>query len=101
MTFYDSADEAASIELPSHVPSSNLTGLNQSTIDLLRQHFLRCMDVHLVGGDISADYQLGEVEDVMYDLGLTGEEELADLDDERWQTPIGKELFRSYMEDRF
>lgn len=101
MTFCELGEEAAGIEIPSHVPPSNLTGLNQSSIDLLRQHFLRCLDVHFLGGDLCLDFERDEIEDMTYDLGLTGEEELADLDDERWQTTIGKELFRAYIEKRF
>lgn len=100
MIFSDLSGEAADIKLPSHIAPEISKTLKEESVGILRQHFLRCLDVHLVGGDILSDLEHGEIERTIDGLGLSiDSEEEVNFDDERWQTPLGKALFKAYMED--
>lgn len=100
MVFCDLTGEAAGIKFPTHVAPEIVAGLNEENIDLLKRHFIRSMEVHFVGGDIFSDMEIGEFDQMVFDLGLDPKsEDDVNLFDEKWKTPIGKELFRVCMED--
>lgn len=100
MIFSDLSGEAADIKLPSHIAPEISKTLKEESVEILRQHFLRCLDVHFVGGDILSDLEHGEIEETISGLGLSADcEEDVNLYDEKWQTPLGKALFKAYMED--
>ena len=78
-------------------PESKL-GLTGPDDCFLREHFMHCLRVHLLHGDISEDYPADVVLRAVEDLGLWNkdDEEVA-FDDPRWSTVLGKEIFESHM----
>ena len=76
---------------------SNLLKCSESTSigpddKFLREHFRRCLLVNLLGGDISEDYSPADVDDADDEFGVMEDEELLAADDDRWKSPLGKEM---------
>lgn len=54
--------------------------------------------VHLLGGDIREDYDSNAIANAAEQLGLCGDEsKIVPLDDERWQSILGKELLEHHL----
>ncbi|RDB16647.1 hypothetical protein Hypma_002366 [Hypsizygus marmoreus] len=69
----------------------------------LREHFRWCLVVHLLGGDVREDYHVDDVAGLAQELGLLGEtdEDVVQLEDERWQSALGRELFEHHLSYKF
>ncbi|RDB26399.1 hypothetical protein Hypma_006228 [Hypsizygus marmoreus] len=64
----------------------------------LREHFRKCLTVHLPRGDISDDYDIDEIQAACDELGLSERDDaVVPLSDERWHTVLGKELLEWYI----
>jgi hypothetical protein len=88
------------ITLPSHIPNAQKSACAGPDDRFLREHFIWSILVNLFGGDISEDYDTNDIIKVMEDLGVSGEAELAPIDDERWNTVIGMELWEDVLRDK-
>ncbi|KDR65935.1 hypothetical protein GALMADRAFT_1215360 [Galerina marginata CBS 339.88] len=64
----------------------------------LREHFKHCLRVHLLHGDIGADYPRDDIVQALTDLGLWEKDDRAvPFADPRWQTELGKEIFAAHF----
>ncbi|RDB26160.1 hypothetical protein Hypma_006205 [Hypsizygus marmoreus] len=74
-------------------------GLSPGPADVfLREHFRKCLTVHLPRGDISDDYGVREIQAAFHEFGLSDrDEEVLPFSDERWHTVLGKELLEWYI----
>jgi hypothetical protein len=97
--------DIGSVTLPSHIPMSQHPACARPGDRFLREHFRRCLTVNILGGDISEDYDPNDIVPVMEELGMCGGNDddtpLAAIDDERWDTVLGKELWDKLMRDAF
>ncbi|KAF8494489.1 hypothetical protein JB92DRAFT_2996254 [Gautieria morchelliformis] len=94
--------DTGSVTLPSHVPKSQNSASAGPGDRFLREHFRWCLLVNLFGGDISEDYDANSIIQVMEELGMChGDTPLAPVDDERWDSLIGKELWEVLILDAF
>ena len=57
----------------------------------LRLHFERCLSVSAFGGDVREDYEEGEINQFMDELGVFDEDGI-DSTHPGWQTPLGREV---------
>lgn len=65
----------------------------------LREHFRHCIAVNLLGGDVTDEINHGDIARLEEDLGLVNREDSPlPLDDPKWHTPLGKEVFQAVME---
>jgi hypothetical protein len=55
--------------------------------EYLRAHFLWCLVINLIDGDVKFDYQQEEVPNFLNEMG----DHIEDIDktDDRWKTPLG------------
>ncbi|KAF8512403.1 hypothetical protein JB92DRAFT_2830763 [Gautieria morchelliformis] len=91
-----------SVTLPSHVPKSQNSASAGPGDRFLREHFRWCLLVNIFRGDISEDYNANSIIKVMEGLGMCdGDTPLAPVDDERWDSVIGKELWEVPILDVF
>jgi hypothetical protein len=69
----------------------------------LREHFRWSLRVNLFGGDISEEYDANRVIPVMDQLGMLrgSDNPLAPIDDPRWDSVIGKEVWDQVMATYF
>ncbi|KAF8475406.1 hypothetical protein JB92DRAFT_3134603 [Gautieria morchelliformis] len=94
--------DTGSVTLPSHVPKSQNSASAGPGDRFLREHFRWCLLVNILGGDITEDYDSNRVVRVMEGLGMCrGDIPLAPVDDERWDSLIGKELWEVLILDAF
>jgi hypothetical protein len=94
--------DTGSVTLPSHIPKSPNSTSAELDDRFLREHFRWCLLVNILGGDISDDYDANSIVEVMDELGMCDHETpLASVDDERWNSVIGKELWEVLMRDAF
>ncbi|KAF8494491.1 hypothetical protein JB92DRAFT_3147118 [Gautieria morchelliformis] len=94
--------DTGSVTLPSHVPKSQNSASAGPGDRFLWEHFRWCLLVNLFGGDITKDYDSNRVVGVMEELGMCrGDIPLAPIDDERWDSLIGKELWEVLILDAF
>lgn len=99
--FKDIDGKADNVDIPAHIPPCTSAMLPPESSSILASHFLRCLDVHFVGGDITSDYAPGEIDNTIYELiGDSKNRCVAPMEDERWQTPLGKEILRAYLESK-
>ncbi|KAF8576108.1 hypothetical protein K439DRAFT_1640812 [Ramaria rubella] len=88
------------ITIPSHISPDFISPEQRP---FLQDHFRYCLWVHFCGGDICDQYKREDVSALMEDLGLYGGDDddvaLVSLDDPRWQTEIGREVFEAHMGD--
>jgi hypothetical protein len=85
IVFFDKRDDLKR-PLKSHLVPSN-DGLDP----FLRLHFERCLSVNAFGGDVREDYQEGEINQFMDELGVFDEDGI-DSSHLGWQTPLGREI---------
>ena len=65
----------------------------------MKDHFCWCIKANLLAGDIDDDFPLHTILDYMKSLGLEGDEEdVVEPEDERWQTELGQEIWKDYMQ---
>lgn len=97
MTFKCLNLKDSGIVLPSHVPS--LANVATDITANFKSHFIRCLHVHMGGGNIEEQYSFQQVRALIEGLGVgvSDDVDVAPLDDPRWQTEIGKEVFEAYM----
>lgn len=66
--------------------------------NFLHQHFLWCLKVHLLGGDVSdqSEYHWDKVENMVIELNDYVDEggDIENLKEEKWTSPLGKEVIR-------
>jgi hypothetical protein len=95
--------DTGSITFPSHIPKSQNPACAGPDDRFLREHFRWCLQFNILGGDIREDYDTNSIVSLMKRLGLTwdGETPLAPMDDERWDSVMGKELWEDLMVDAF
>ncbi|RDB17247.1 hypothetical protein Hypma_001762 [Hypsizygus marmoreus] len=66
--------------------------------EFLREHFRKCLTVHLPGGDIWDDYSLGEVQATFREVGLSdSDDEVEPMDSPKWKTVLGNEIREWYL----
>ncbi len=81
--------------LPSHVTLPE--NIPEISVKLLKCHFSRCLRVHFCGGDIWEEHNRHEVLMLMEYLSGNDEDDPAPLEDPRWETEIGQEIFETIM----
>jgi hypothetical protein len=86
--------------IPTHAtPPPNF--LSSKAEGYLKNHFKRCLHVHLCGGDIRSQYTKGMVLNLMEELGIGHDCEdvpVAPLDDNRWNSELGRVLLQAFIE---
>lgn len=72
--------------------------LRVSLRNFLHQHFLWCLKVHLLGGDVSdqSEYRWDKVEAMVIELNEYVNEggAIENLSQDKWVSPLGKEVIR-------
>jgi hypothetical protein len=101
--FDDQGSDAFGFIIPTHAtPPPNFR--STKTEGYLRNHFKRCLHVHLCGGDIHSQYTSTMVMNLMSELGVGGyDSDPEDVtvpppDDERWHTELGQVIYQSTLE---
>ncbi|KAF8959279.1 hypothetical protein BDZ97DRAFT_1838186 [Flammula alnicola] len=85
--------------LPTHMP---LREHDASFEMFLRGHFHSSLRANIVHGDIRDEYSTDDILTLMGELGVGQEDddELAPMDDPRWQTMLGKEIWEEVLRQR-
>ena len=90
-----------SITLPSHLPKLPRPACPGPDDEFLRKHFRWSLKANLLGWDIKKDYTSNDIFRAMEELGVdTDEVPLAPVNDERWNTVIGKEIWDELMRNK-